>query len=441
MAVDPLHRPLTPKEKLGVARQVVIEEVPYFTSCVLGMIPREAPGLGTFGVTKRAILLWDPEMADKWTVKEIAAVLVHEVGHLLRDHEGRGTMGGYDHRLFNWAGDLEINDDLVKAKWTLPGGALQPSDMNTGKHGYIVPSTFGLKDGMTAEYYYTELRKQARAAQKMAAKAGGQQGDEGEGGNGDKPTAGGGWCGSAAGREVPGEPQGDKGPQSGRGPGDLERMRHETAEAIKEAAQKSRGSIPGGWLRWAEEQLKPSKIPWQTKLARACRRALTYKAGAVDYTYAKPSRRIWGMGVGPGKPLLPSMRAPIPNVAVVVDTSGSMGADELMRGVTEIRAILLATGSPIQFIACDADVHVSNQAVNDWRQLRTLLKGGGGTDFRPAFDNAEKLKVRPDVLVFVTDGMGPAPDVAPVGFHTIWLLVGKNATSPCKWGAQIFIDD
>jgi predicted metal-dependent peptidase len=130
----------------------------------------------------------------------------------------------------------------------------------------------------------------------------------------------------------------------------------------------------------------------------------------------------------------------VPRVALVVDTSGSMGSREIEDALTEARGILEAVGAEVTFVACDADVH-ELRPVSTVRDAMRLLKGGGGTDFRPAFEALSAVKPRPEVVIFATDGYGPAPHVQPPGMNTIWLLVGGNKNPPAQWGECVVIKD
>src|SRR5262245_33895740 len=99
---------------------------------------------------------WRLYYNDAWvarhTVEENATLLIHEVGHLLRDHEARKKAAGItDHRRWNTAGDCEINDDLHAEGLPLPGDP-------------PLPGKYGLKSGDTAEAYYKQLRARASAA-------------------------------------------------------------------------------------------------------------------------------------------------------------------------------------------------------------------------------------------------------------------------------------
>ena len=90
-------------------------------------------------------------------VEENATLLIHEVSHLLRDHEGRKKAAGIrDHRRWNTAGDCEINDDLHAEGLPLPGDP-------------PLPAKYGLESGDTAEIYYKQLPAPPRADRRQAA--------------------------------------------------------------------------------------------------------------------------------------------------------------------------------------------------------------------------------------------------------------------------------
>jgi predicted metal-dependent peptidase len=419
------------RTQLAVARLAATDpekgKAPYLSAAVFALVPRETPGLGTMAVTARGVLMWDPAAVDRWTDEEVQAVLIHEAMHVLRDHHVRARDQGADPTLANLCQDAEINDDLKQ--FQLPKGC-------------IYPSSFGLPDGKTWEEYYALLRQQVKQCPQCGASK--DEDEDEDGGGGHKcghhgprsPTAGAGWCGSAGARAVPQEPaDGDK--AEGRSESDLASVRREVAEATqKHAATKGRGSVPSGFLRWAEEMLKLPKVPWQQKLARSCRSAIAWRAGATDYSYSRPSRRQGAIGYGAGRAVLPVLRSPVPQVAVALDTSGSMGKEEVLRALSEARGILISTGAEVLWIACDAAVHAIKR-VRDWRALAKEVKGGGGTDFRPVFDALERERNRPDVLVFFTDGQGPAPAAPPANMKVIWVLLGRHRTKPYADGRQV----
>ncbi len=371
--------------------------------------------------------------------------MAHEVGHIVRDHPGRarrmGLVSMQELDQWNIGGDLSMNPDLIDAGFVLPGG----------KHTGVFPATFGFPRGLLTEEYYRMLQEKADKEKKEGGGSGGSGGESGDdqgeeegggggsGGGGKGPCHG--KCGSCGGNPLPGEPEkGSEASRAGRSPSDIENVRRQVAEAVRQAASKSQGNVPQGWKAWAEAHLEPPKIPWQQQLARAARKAAQWKAGKVDYRWDGYSRRQAAIGYGPGKPIMPRLRSPVPKVMLAGDTSGSMGSDELQHIINESDGILKAVGSNITFVACDCQIHEVKK-VRSAKEIADLLTGRGGTSFVPVFDHIAKLNDvdKPDVLVFVTDGMGDAP-ANPPPYEVIWVLVGSYKTAPCDWGKQIEVD-
>lgn len=408
---------LSPRDKMAAARLIACERFPYFRSAIVGMVPKEAKGLGTFGVSRHGVLYWDPAMLDVWTVQETAAVLVHEGSHLLRRHAERRERMGAEADLWNQAGDYEINDDLEAAGLPLPMKPFVP----------CIPRLSKLENGLTAEEYYHILQQQQRAQQAQSEADG--QGKKG---------VGGGHCGSCAGHAIEGEEPG--GGEHARSEADMNRIRRTVAEQIRKQGEKGRGTVPAGWLRWADGELAPPKVPWRKKLAHATRAAIAYRPGCVDLHWTRPSRRQAGVGFGPGKPVLPALRAPLPRVGVVIDTSGSMGAEDIHAAVAECRGVLAACGAAVDLAACDAAVH-ELRPVARWQDIPKLIKGGGGTDMRPALEAMQKRTSKLDVVIVMTDGWIGDPGPQPP-FRVIWLIVGKHGNrTPQPWGEMIVVDD
>jgi predicted metal-dependent peptidase len=117
------------------------------------------------------------------------------------------------------------------------------------------------------------------------------------------------------------------------------------------------------------------KVDWRRLLAAELRRAVREVTGAVDYSYRKPSRR----SAVTGDVVLPALRRPVPEVAVVCDTSGSMTEDLLAMALAEVEGLLKGLGltRQLRVLACDTAVGAA-QRVSSARQV--TLTGGGGTD-------------------------------------------------------------
>lgn len=434
-----------PQVLLASARKLARDAYPYFTVGLLRSRYVAAPGLGTLGVTPNFTIYFDPEFVVNLcnasgysNTAPLAFILVHEMMHPLRKHstrtnamlktlhlEGCTLTEQQVREMMNIAGDMEINDDIVK-------GPLQwPTDG-------VLPSSKGFADGKTMEEYMRLLMQQPPSSKS-------NQGASNKPGSGAP-------CGSGAGNPAPGEPE-EKQAQGGDGAkqgsaydavantdSEANMIRKLTAEAVRDAANKNPGSVPGEWAMWADSELSPPKVCWQDQLAHVLRGCVAYRAGMIERTYSRFNRKQGGLGFGSQAPRLCSWRAPVPRVGIAIDTSGSMSGTPIEQGIAEAVGILAACEAEVTLLVGDATLG-SIRTVRSVKDMTDALVGGGGTDFRPVVRAAEKVQPALDVLVYVTDGCGPAPTDAPDGFDFIWLLVGAHAQTPATWGTVIKVAD
>ena len=307
------------------------------------------------------------------------------------------------------AADAEINDDLVPAGLELPGRPVLPRDLQA-------------EDGLLAEQYFDGIRASAQGA-----KGGRETGNRGRSGQSEGEGR---WldCGSGA----------DGMPRPGQQPGGLsgwqaDLLRRQVAQEVV-AHGKQAGTVPAGLLRWAQEILTP-KVNWRVLLAAELRRAVAEVSGAVDYSYRRPSRR----SATAGPVVLPALRRPVPEVAVVCDTSGSMTADLLAMVLAEVEGLLRALGlaRQVRVLACDTAVG-SAQRVSSARQVQ--LTGGGGTDMGAGIAAAAALRPRPALTVVLTDGYTPWPAVAPKGMRIVVGLLGAQAPDAPPWARAVRVE-
>lgn len=425
---------LNHRQKISAARGLATRRLPYFSSALFTLILKPLPGMfkmvgAAMGVNAKAVLYYDPDVVENdWDIEDIEFGLLHEVGHLLRDHASKCKKESYKAKQWNLAGDAAINDDLVEAGLKPLSTDMVPSNI---KH----PKTdLPMKTGLVEEAYYHAIRQMKE--------------DPGGG----SPRPGSGNCGGISGNPMEGLPGDGEGEGEGEGRSnvEIERVRKDCAKEVQKASAKSRGSVPAGYMVWADQIIAPPKIRWQDKVQRTVRHGVSKVRGSVDYHYGQISRRQWGIGFGPGMPILPSMFAPMPRIACFVDTSGSMGDDDLAEAMAEVNGVVKASGAEVLLGCCDAEVHGNIEVVTNLKAACAKLEGGGGTDFNPVFREIERMPPasRPHIAIMMTDGGGPAPVVAPRGLIVIWVLIGHHAIVPYSgewggpsitWGEQIFV--
>jgi predicted metal-dependent peptidase len=247
---------------------------------------------------------------------------------------------------------------------------------------------------------------------------------------------GSGGCGSVAhghkeSHELPGAGN-DKVP-AGVSKAEAELIRQKVAQDVESAA-KTRGTVPGWLERWARERLK-SKVDWRRVLTAYIRRACGEVQGAMDYTYQKLGRRSSALPDF----VLPALRAPNPQIAVVVDTSGSMSEKELSQALAEIAAVLESGGRRgVTVLSCDAAVHTTQKV---FKAADVKLGGGGGTDMTIGIQAAIDLKPQPHVVILVTDGETPYP-AAPTKVPLIVALTQAKPgyATPPSWAKVVIVE-
>ena len=131
----------------------------------------------------------------------------------------------------------------------------------------------------------------------------------------------------------------------------------------------------------------------------------------VNYYFGRPSRRFddsfhYKKHVIEGR-----------KVYIVVDTSGSVGDDELTKFMGYIRKGMKSTGTTVTLIECDDGVH--EKSIRKFKRLPKdvgiKLHGRGGTDLTKALDYIENVsekgskgqKLREVRAIFLTDGYTP----------------------------------
>ena len=357
----------------------------------------------------------DPAVLERTDVPTLGFWLVHQVSHLLRGHADRYPMLGEEEqsppagaptpeqRRWNLASDVEINDDLVAGELALPATALTPADIHC-------------PTGWLAEQYWDTLGNNAARSSRA-----------GRSGAGDVPRSS--ECGSGCdGRARPwdcGRPG-----LSGIG---QKLVAHEVARRVREHARQ-RGDVPVGWQRWADDLLEPA-VSWQRVLSSAVRRGIADIAGRVDFSYRRPSRRASAVP----DVVLPSLRQPLPQVAIVLDTSGSMSDQMLGQALAEVSGVLRGLGvgrRRLRVVCCDATAYEA-QRVLDAREVRLL--GGGDTDMRAGLEAASALKPRPDLVIVLTDGHTPWPQAAPGGVRVIVGLMDPGGAVP-EWATAVMVE-
>jgi predicted metal-dependent peptidase len=373
---------------------------PYFAPALFNLIPVRTDLIASMAVDAYWRLYYNESWLATHGVEENASLLIHEVSHLLRDHESRKKAAAAGNAfVWNTAADCEINDDLFAEGLPLPGDPPRPEK-------------YGMLAGETAEMYYRTLTEPQ--SQKDKEKEHEKERDCGSGAHGDRRP----W-------ELPPDEQ-----TSGGTPGvdavKAEMIRRDVAKRIMDISGFS-GEVSLGWRRWAHGMMTP-QVDYLAIIRRTLRVALRESTlGRYDRTYRRPHRRQRAYGDF----LMPSFYQPRPRPGFLIDTSSSMENEQLSRAMTELGALTRQLGhaSEVVVACCDAAVHGVKKIFNP-SQLQ--LYGGGGTDIAQGLQwFVDRTSGPIDLLIIVTDCETAWPEETPP-FPVITIRVGDGLPPP--WG-------
>ena len=328
--------------------------------------------------------------------KEIEFLFGHEVLHCVYDHFGR--RGDRDPQLWNIANDYCVNGDLKKHR--------------VGEFITSVPCLYDAKfEGKSSEEVYDYLYENAEKISiddlidRMLDEH--MDGDDGEGGgSGD-----------------------DEGKGKGRGRPQLsqserDKIRDEIKEAMLSAAQTcDAGNLPLGVKRLIQNLTEP-KMNWRELLRMQLESTIK-----SDYTWLRSSRKGWHVdAVMPGMKTTDAI-----DIAVAIDTSGSISDKQARDFLTEIRGIMESFDSyRIHVFTFDTQCYNPQQYDSD--NLEDIaeygIQGGGGTDFEAIFHYLKSAEIEPKKLVVFTDGYPFGSWGDPNYCDTVWIVHGNKNPDP-----------
>lgn len=335
-------------------------------------------------------LFINPMNVEKLSIGKVKGLLKHEVMHVAQLHNYRGV--GKEAKRWNHATDDVINPIIIAEGGELPDG---------GRPG--VP-------GMTAEKRYNELPPEP-------------PGQGGGGAGGSKPGRG----------SAQNPMDDDIMPAKDQSQAGMEKTKVMIAQAA--AVAKAMGKMPEK-LRQSLEEIFEPKVDWKEQL----RQFLT-EVTPTDYSFRRPNRR---MIAGDNPMYLPgidghdSMRG----LGVLIDTSGSMGMDDMKRALGEV-AGAVADVKPSRLVVayCDAKVQHSDEfdQPTDAQVRETLERHGGGGTSMPAGLKWFTRK-HPDIqaVVVITDMETPFGEESDFPFPVLWASTNPRREAP--WGTTIQID-
>jgi len=197
-------------------------------------------------------------------------------------------------------------------------------------------------------------------------------------------------------------------------------------------------------LRTLIADVPTMRVPWEQWLRVQLARGLSPR---LDTSWSRPTRsylanqgRCGPNGRLPWEPGLTQCRR-VPRLAVMVDVSGSIDAALMTRFAGEIEAISRRLEAAVVVVIGDDQVRRvewfdPERARPVARRLASIeFQGGGGTDFTPLLQEADRH--RPDLAVFLTDLDGPA--YFRPRWPVIWAVPQSQADRAAPFGRKLVL--
>ena len=392
---------MTPEERIRKAKIGMLISQPWFgqLSCYLNPVEvKDSNLLDSAGINERGDFFYNPKFIDSCSDAELKGLVCHEILHLAFQHPFR--IQNRNHKIFNLAADLKINDELRHALNNgvqLPKGGMIPT---YGTWECENAKVENISD-KTTEQIYVELEKQSFKIPSFIL-------DLGRMG---KPAKGG---------------QDGKSGKKGKGnlmqevnPNELPGLEKEWKARIESANAQQRGNIPAGLLRELRD-LEYPELPWDQIIRQRLRSVSTKRS------WRAPNKKYlpWYF---PGSAKVKGLTA-----VIAIDTSGSMSTEQLTKAISEIWGLAEAfKGIKFFLMTCDTEVWDTFELTGRNKEMlkRIKMRGRGGTSFVPVFEKASSLGKEFDCLIFFTDGYGEFPDKHP-SYPVYWVTDSRDAKFP-----------
>ncbi len=367
------------KERLSILKTQLIVHHPFFGVLLLNteMIAEKVyPTAATDGIK----IYYNEDFFDKLTDEEAKGILLHECLHIIYFHCDKKRRGQRSPKRWNKSADYAINWEIKDMD---PTQITLPKDIMIADKVYNLYYDYKYRN-MYVEQIYDLLK----------------DGPEDENGLDEHITI------------------------------DLDEEQQRALEdkiiSSYEIVQNEKGKLSPGIERIVAE-IKKVRVPWTRLLHRYIGNAIAKD----DYSYTTFNRRFIGQDL-----YMPGLRSnKVGTIAVVVDTSASIGQNELGAMQNELRKLSGLVSSVI-VISCDDCVH-SVEIINDMGNFDKAVKsirGNGATDFKPPFVMLKEKRMMPELVIYMTDGMGSFPSKKDVSFPTIWLMTTQIVA---PWGKTI----
>ncbi|MDM8164264.1 vWA domain-containing protein [Collinsella intestinalis] len=378
----------------------------------------------------------NPLLLFRLSLKEVMYAFCHEVDHVVFNHPAEMVRTNPERdpglfKLFNYAADASVNDQLnyeiaQGKKFLSPPKGVITSEFLAKRFGLskLAPRQDYLyyfnriKDRVNASDDSEEASRRSGTAQKNAAPDG-RQGQKGFS------------IGNHTWELASGEDGGDTGALDEM----LESATKELLNNVNDLMdEEARSMMPARFTERIAQINEPPRLNWKQLLKQYVGTISAEKLKTRSRLNRRQPMRYDLSGTKESKTL---------KIAVAIDTSASMDAEQLKSVFTEIFAIVAHRRYEITVIECDASIQ-NVYRVKSPEDVRFDVAGRGGTLFTPAIAYInENRYFRDALLIYFTDGFGEQQIPRPRTYRNLWIILGptKHLSVENPYGIVLPMED
>lgn len=354
----------------------------YFCNKLVVSFTNDLPTLGVLFNKTRYELHINPDFFNSRTLEERMFMLAHEVLHIINNHLDREE--NKNHEMWNISTDIAINQRIQGVG--TPEGCLMPN--------YIPTDVLN----QNAEYYYSLIENKQNQNQNQNSN---NQNSNNQNQNSNNQNQ------SSNNQNSDNQNSNNQNSKIGTHkfwgiPKELKELaknilKKDIEQTIKQTL-KQRGNLPKNIDEILETLTTKAQVDWKKVL----KNILGNKKIGFDRTLMRNNRRFRDRPELKGRKPLRTF-----DLLVMVDVSGSMEDNIILKGLNEIYSICKtskANAYLMQFDTAVLDFNKLEPKTINSNKIKFNRKGTGGTIIKPCFEYIRKNKIEYDALIVITDG-------------------------------------
>jgi len=433
---------LSAEDKFVAAKLTLQTKATFFFALSTNLKFIETEYVQSIAVDIRSNLYWNRSFVDSLCTLEVAGVLAHESLHTAFMHCHRTN--GRHADLWNIAVDIKTNAMCLLMQLQLPKGGIIP-DVNSdsikitinGVNIFIEKLTDLTAEDIYDKLYHELVKNNALPPESKDCNTLGEP----QSGNGKSDNDDGDSNDSGGNKDSKMPHNWDKHILSSEGDirqDEVDAIRRKSKQNIAMAAQmaKARGTMHGAFQGMIDAFLKDI-INWRTLLSNFITNMLP-----VDYTFRRPHRNSLSTGS-----YMPSIVRESIDVVIAIDTSGSIGDNELSEFLGQAIRISRSYANVIMtLLFADMDIHdiielTSSDSPEEILSHVRINGGRGGTSHLCIAEWVAEHKSNATAVVCLTDAFTEFPEPSSVVGSWMWVLPIGSGNVNIPFGIVIKMEE